>query len=65
MSEIKESVVDDVRCKGQKQCSPADFPDFGKYFNQYMMKEIGKNEFAKKLKVSRSTLDKLLEDFTK
>lgn len=50
---------------GRKPKTPADFPDFGKYFNQYMMRELSKGEFAKKLKVSRPTLDKLIDDFTR
>lgn len=60
-----ETAVKKGKFTGRKPISPADFPDFGEYYNQYMMREIGKGEFAKKLKVSRPTLDKLLEDFTK
>ena len=60
-----EKAAAEGKYKGRKSLSPADFPEFGNLFNSYMMREIGKGEFAEKLGVSRPTLDKLLDDFTK
>lgn len=51
--------------KGRKSLSIEDFPEFGNLFNLYMLREIGKGQFAERLGVSRPTLDKLLDDFTK
>jgi DNA invertase Pin-like site-specific DNA recombinase len=38
---------------------------FQKYYTKYMNREINKVEFAKAIKVSRPTLDKMLEEVTK
>ena len=43
----------------------ADFPNPGKYYNLYMMREIGANEFAEEQHVSRLGLKRLIEDSTK
>lgn len=61
---IKEAAAEG-KYKGRQSYTPADFPEFTELYNKYMFREIGKGEFAKALKVSRPTLDKLLEDFTK
>ena len=60
-----EKAAAEGKYKGRQSYSPNDFPEFGNLFNKYMMREIGKGEFAEKLGVSRPTLDKLLDDFTK
>ncbi len=48
--------------KGRK---PIDFPDFDVYYNEYMFREMSKAEFARKLGVSRPTLDKLIREYWK
>lgn len=60
-----EKAVAEGKYKGRQSLSPADFPEFKELYNQYMFRDIGKGEFASKLGVSRPTLDKLLDDFTK
>lgn len=44
--------------KGRK---PVDFPDFDKYYQRYLRREINKVELSKELGVSRPTLDKLIK----
>ena len=44
--------------KGRK---PVIIPDFSKYYNSYMKRETTKTELAKRLNVSRVTLDKLIK----
>ena len=46
--------------KGRK---PAEVPDFEKYYQRYKAREISKVQFAKELKVSRPTLNKLISDY--
>lgn len=60
-----EKAAAEGKYKGRQSLSPADFPEFKELYNQYMFRDIGKGEFASKLGVSRPTLDKLLDDFTK
>ena len=50
--------------KGRQAYSISDFPNFRSLYEQYMYRELSKGEFAKKLGVSRPTLDKLLQEFT-
>ena len=40
-------------------------PDFKDYYEMYISKKINKTEMAKKLKVSRPTIDRLIKDFEK
>lgn len=51
--------------KGRQAYSPSDFPEFTELYRKYMFREIGKKEFAEQLNVSRPTLDRMLEDFTR
>lgn len=60
-----EKAAAEGKYKGRKSLDIKDFPEFGNLYNQYMMREISKGEFAEKIGVSRPTLDKLLDDFTK
>ena len=50
---------------GRKSYTPSDFPDFRDLYNKYMFRDIGKKEFAEILGVSRPTLDKLIEEYTR
>ena len=45
--------------KGRKEVS---VKDFGKHYNRYMNREINKTRLAKELKISRPTLDKLINE---
>ena len=38
-------------------------PDFAKYYEKYKNREINKSELAKKLGISRPTLDKLISEY--
>lgn len=58
-----EKAAAEGKYKGRASYSPSDFPEFGKYYQLYMFREIGKGEFAAKLGVSRPTLDRLIDDF--
>ena len=51
--------------KGRQALTLEQFPNFRELYNSYMYREIGKAEFAEKLGVSRPTLDRLLDEFTK
>lgn len=51
--------------KGRQALTLDKFPNFRELYDSYMYREIGKSEFAEKLGVSRPTLDRLLEEFTK
>jgi len=44
--------------KGRKE---VEISDFAKYYNRYKTREINKQELARELKISRPTLDKLIE----
>lgn len=48
--------------KGRK---PIEVSDFGQYYEEYMSRRTTKGQLAKKLKISRPTLDKLFEEYTK
>ena len=48
----------------ENNLSYEDFPNFEELYKDYLMREIGKREFASRLGVSRSTLDRLIDDFT-
>ena len=48
--------------KGRK---PIEVEDFGQYYEDYMNRKINKGQLAKKLKISRPTLDKLFKEYTK
>ena len=48
------------RYKGRKA---VEIPDFGKYYDRYMRREISKAKLAEELKVSRPTLDKLIKEY--
>ena len=48
--------------KGRK---PIEIEDFGQYYEEYMSRKINKGQLAKKLKISRPTLDKLFAEYTK
>lgn len=57
--------VAEGKYKGRQAYSPSDFPNFRELYEQYMYREIGKGTFADKLGVSRPTLERLIEEFTK
>ena len=40
-------------------------PNFEKYYNRYMSREVSKSELALELNISRPTLDKLIENYQK
>lgn len=46
--------------KGRKKIVINDFPD---YYKRYKTREFSKTELAKKLNISRPTLDKLIKQF--
>lgn len=46
--------------KGRKAISILDFED---YYNMYISRQITKSELAKRLKISRPTLDKLIKEY--
>lgn len=46
--------------KGRKAIS---IPDFDSYYNLYISRQITKSELAKRLKISRPTLDKLIKEY--
>lgn len=46
--------------KGRK---PIDIPDFEKYYQRYLNRELNKVQLAKELKISRPTLDKLIKEY--
>ena len=48
--------------KGRK---PIEVSDFGQYYEDYMSRKINKGQLAKKLKISRPTLDKLFIEYEK
>ena len=48
--------------KGRK---PIEVSDFGQYYEEYMSRKVNKGQLAKKLKISRPTLDKLLKEYEK
>lgn len=48
--------------KGRK---PIEVEDFTQYYEDYMSRKINKGQLAKKLKISRPTLDKLFAEYTK
>lgn len=45
--------------KGRK---PVDPKDFDKYYEKYLKRELNKTQLAKKLNISRPTLDKLIKE---
>ena len=48
--------------KGRK---PIEVEDFTPYYEDYMSRKVNKGQLAKKLKISRPTLDKLLKEYEK
>ena len=46
--------------KGRKAVS---IPDFEKHYQRYLKREINKSDLAKELKISRPTLDKLINEY--
>lgn len=38
-------------------------PDFGKYYDKYMHRQISKSGIAKTLKISRPTVDRLIDEY--
>lgn len=48
--------------KGRK---PIEVEDFGQYYEEYMSRRTTKGQLAKKLKISRPTLDKLFIEYEK
>lgn len=46
--------------KGRK---PIDIPDFEKYYQRYLNRDLNKVQLAKELKISRPTLDKLIKEY--
>lgn len=46
--------------KGRKEVT---IKDFEKHYNRYMSREISKSALAKELKISRPTLDKLINEY--
>lgn len=46
--------------KGRKAVS---IPNFEEHYQRYLKREISKSELAKKLKISRPTLDKLINEY--
>lgn len=46
--------------KGRK---PVKIPDFEKYYQLYMTRQMSKSELARQLKISRPTLDKLIKEY--
>lgn len=60
-----KKAVSEGKYKGRQPYSLTDFPAFIELYNKYISRKINKREFAETLGVSRPTLDKLLDDFTK
>ena len=60
-----KKAVSEGKYKGRQPYSLTDFPAFIELYDKYMSRKINKREFAETLGVSRPTLDKLLDDFTK
>lgn len=60
-----EKAVAEGKYTGRKAYDINDFPNFNELYNSYMFREIGKGEFAEKLGVSRPTLDRLIDEFTR
>jgi len=44
---------------------PVKIENFGEFYSQYMRREFNKTELAKKLKISRPTLNKLIREYEK
>ncbi len=49
--------------KGRKKISLQSFPEFDSLYHAWQMHSITKSEIAKKLNVSRPTVDRLIEEF--
>lgn len=49
--------------KGRKRIEIKDLKDFDRYYRMYMNRELSKAGMAKKLKISRPTIDRLLEEY--
>lgn len=49
--------------KGRKRIEAKDLKDFDRYYQMYMNREISKAGMAKKLKISRPTIDRLLAEY--
>lgn len=49
--------------KGRKRIETKDLKDFDRYYQMYMNREISKAGMAKKLKISRPTIDRLLAEY--
>lgn len=58
----REGIVVAKRNHVYKGRKPVSIPDFEKYYERYLHREINKSELAKKLNVSRPTLDKLIKE---
>ncbi len=66
---IRERQADGIReakkrgvYKGRK---PIQVDDFGTYYEEYMQRRTNKAQLAKRLKISRPTLDKLISEYEK
>ena len=55
-----DSEVKKTTNKGRKKIIIDDFPE---YYKRYKTREFSKTELAKKLNISRPTLDKLIKQF--
>lgn len=49
--------------KGRRKIQLSDYPDFNALYSEYMSRKISKAEFARRLKLSRKTLDRLLSEY--
>ena len=62
VNEIDKYIKAQGKYKGRK---PIEVEDFGQYYEEYMSRRTTKGQLAKKLKISRPTLDKLFTEHTK
>lgn len=51
--------------KGRKMISIDDVPNFERYYRQYMRRECTKSDIAKKCKISRTVVDRLIDELKK
>lgn len=60
----REGIAAAKRQKKYKGRKPVEIQNFDAFYESYMRREITKSELAKKLKISRPTLDKLIASHT-
>ena len=59
----REGIAIAKREKKYKGRKAVTIPDFEEYYKRYLKREINKSELAKELKISRPTLDKLIQEY--